>query len=63
MAAIGVKFGQCGSNLIKAAERITEKTIINLGLIDLYFMKILSLGCHKSNKSFGKKSIVLKNTS
>jgi hypothetical protein len=38
MAAIGVKLGQCGNSRIAAANRITEKTTINLGLIDLYLI-------------------------
>ena len=40
MAAMGVKFGQWGNNLNKAAARIIEKTTINLELIDLYFMYV-----------------------
>jgi hypothetical protein len=57
MAAIGVKFGQCGSNLNKAAVRITEKTAINLGLIDLYFINILSLECTKIVNHFNKSQV------
>jgi hypothetical protein len=35
IAATGVKFGQCGSSLIRAAMKMTDKTIKNFGVIDL----------------------------
>ena len=41
IAAIGVKFGQCGSNRRNAATIITEKTIKNLGVKVLYFIYML----------------------
>jgi hypothetical protein len=57
MAAIGVKFGQCGSSLMRAAPRITEKITINLGLIDLYFMNILDLVDTKIINHFDKRPV------
>jgi predicted amidohydrolase YtcJ len=38
MAAIGVKFGQCGNKRRKTATKITERTTKNLGVKVLYFI-------------------------
>jgi len=61
MAAIGVKFGQCGSNRIMAAIRITDRITINLGLIDLYFIYISRLSFTKIINHFDKSQVFLKN--